>query len=135
MTTIIKRFIEDNIEFIQQSEFEKLYELANNWLSDSACSELTRTLEAALDMDIEQFAKDCAMKNFKHELNTWATAFMSERELYLTSFFRVHMTTICGIDWDEFQQMVCEYLDTKPYKNVSYIVDGEGDVLLIRGDK
>ena len=97
---------------------------------------MTAALSSALERDVEQFAKENLMKRFKTELEDWINThpkpeFML-KNIQLSHFTNLYMSTLNGIDFDEFQVMVFDYLETYPYKNLEHSVDGEGNIYLQR---
>ena len=132
----VKSFIEENIEIVSQEDFDQLYDLADTWLTDLAIRHLTAALSIALEQDVEQFAKENLMKRFKTELDDWINTPPKPKvmlnNIQLSHFINLYMSTLNGIDFDEFQVMVFDYLETYPYKNLEYSVDGEGNIYLQR---
>ena len=133
MKPSVKRFIEDNITLIEDADYAYLYEQADEWLTDDSIRELTEVLTTALNIDMETYAKanlmqsfNLALINYIHEKDTNLDA------LYLGAFTRLFMSTIYGVDFEEFQQMAYEYLETKPHAEIDYEIDGDGDILLRR---
>lgn len=129
MKNMIKQFIEDNIELIEDSDYyDDLYDQAYEWLPDDYVTELTEILTKTLGIEFEIYAKENIMSHFMIEVNN----FIHDRRLDLTlsSFVRLYMNHINGLDWDEFQMLVEQKV--KDSKLVSTYADGAGDLHIKR---
>ena len=126
MTNDVKEFIERNIDLIEEDSYEDIYDEAYENLTDQQTEELTKALSTALNEDFEKYAKQNIIKHFEYSL----TDFLHDKsrgEIYLSSFVRLGMNHINGLEWDEFQLLVDQYLKDDP----RVIVDNDGINLFI----
>lgn len=128
MTNHVKRFIEDNIEFIEEEDYDGLYDQAYEWLPDDYVMELTEILTKTLGIEFEAYAKENIMSHFMIEVNNFIHD--GHLDLTLSSFVRLYMNHINGLDWDEFQMLVEQKV--KDSKLVSTYADGAGDLHIKR---
>lgn len=128
MKNLIKEFIEDNIVLIEEEDYDGLYEQAYEWLPDEYVRELTDILTKTLGIDFETYAKENIMSHFMIEVNNFIQD--DYDDLILSSFVRLYMNHINGIDWDEFQMLVEQNL--KNSKLVSTYDDGAGILHIAR---
>lgn len=124
MTNLLKEFIEDNITLIEEEDYEGLYEQAYEWLPHEHVAELTKVLSSALNIDFETYAKENIIKHVATEIGNFIVD--GHLDLTLSSFVRLYMNHINGIDWDEFQMLVEQEL--KDSKLVSTYDDGAGNL-------
>lgn len=128
MRELVKQFIEDNIVLIEEEDYDGLYEQAYEWLPDEHVTELTKILSDVLNIDFETYAKENIMSHFMTEINNFIAN--NHFDLTLSSFVRLYMNHINGLDWDEFQMLVEQQV--KHSKLVSTYADGAGDVHIKR---
>ncbi len=129
MKNLVKEFIENNIELIEDKEYyDDLYDQAYEWLPDDYVTELTDILTKTLGIDFETYAKENIIKHFNIELNNFA-ATEKNRDLILSSFVRMYMNHINGLDWDEFQLLVEQEL--KDSNLVKIYADGAGNLHML----
>lgn len=127
MTNLVKEFIESNIELIEDKEYyDDLYDQAYENLTNQETEELTKALSTALNEDFEKYAKQNIIKHFEYSLIDFLHD-KSRGEVYLSSFVRMGMNHINGLDWDEFQLLVEQHLDG----DSRVIVDNDGINLFI----
>ena len=128
MKTLIKEFIENNIELIEKEYYDDLYDQAYDWLPDDYVTELTDILTKTLGVDFTQYAKQNIIKHFNIEVNN----FVADKHdtLLLASFVRWYMNHINGLDWDEFQMLVEQQLQNSNV--VSTYDDGAGNLYIER---
>ena len=126
MTNDVKEFIERNIVLIEEHLYEDIYDQAYEWLTDQQTEELTKILSNALDVDFEKYAKQNIIKHFEYALEDFLHD-KSRGEVYLSSFVRMGMNHINGLDWDEFQLLIEQHLDG----DSRVIVDNDGINLFI----
>ena len=123
MKKLIKEFIENNIELIEDKEYyDDLYDQAYEVLPDDYVTELTDILSETLNEDFSQYAKQNILKHFNTEINN----FVSDKHdtLTLSTFVRMYMNHINGLHWDEFQLLVEQEL--KDSNLVEVHDDGSG---------
>ena len=128
MTRSVKKFIEDNIVLIEEEDYDSLYDQAYEWLSNEDTTELTKVLTKALNQDFEVYAKENIMKHVNVEINNFIQD--EQRDLLLSSFVRLYMNHINGVDWDEFQLLVEQEL--KDSSLVKVYDDGAGNLYISR---
>ena len=128
MNSIVKIFIENNIEYIDEGMYDELYDEAYEWLSESQSEELTKILTEVIDVKVEVYAKENILKHLHVELQNFVSE--KQRVLTLATFVRMYMNHINGIDWDEFQLLVEQEL--KNSKLVTTYYDGEGNLFIHR---
>lgn len=128
MTGLVKEFIEDNIVLIEEEDYDGLYDQAYEWLPDEHTAELTKVLTKALNQDFEVYAKENIMKHVDVEINNFIQD--EQRDLLLSSFVRLYMNHINGVDWDEFQLLVEQEL--KDSSLVKVYDDGSGNLYISR---
>ena len=124
----VKLFIEDNIGLINECEWFDLYEQAYEWLSHDATEELTKILSDVLNKDMEEEAK----MNFIYHISVEVMNFLHEPShdiLSFPSFERLYLNHRNGIDFDEAQQLVFNYVKTNMTKVIPEF-DGEGTLYL-----
>ncbi len=129
MKKLVKEFIENNIELIEDKDYyDELNDQAYECLPDDYVTELTTILSEALQNDFSRYAKQNIIKHFNIELNN----FVSDHHavLTLTTFVKLYMNHINGLDWDEFQLLVEQEL--KDSKLVSNYEDGAGNLYIER---
>lgn len=126
MTNDVKEFIERNIILIEEHLYEDIYDEAYENLTDQQTEELTKALSTALNEDFEKYAKKNIIKHFEYSLIDFLHD-KSRGEVYLSSFVRMGMNHINGLDWDEFQLLVEQHLDG----DSRVIVDNDGINLFI----
>ena len=127
MNIDVRQFIEKNITLIEHEAWDDLYDQANEWLLDSSIRELTSILTDVLDIDVEQFAKENAMKHLAMELMN-LKAEKTIHNIYFPSFVEHFMQTINGLDFDEFQYMAEKYI--RGDKDLTVQFDGQGDMYI-----
>ena len=126
MTDIVKEFIERNIILIEEHQYDDIYDEAYEWLSDQHTKELTDILTKTLDIDFEKYAKQNIIKHFEYALVDFLND-KSRGELYLSTFVRLGMNHVNGIEWDEFQSLIEQHLDG----DSRVIIDNDGINLFI----
>ena len=128
MKTLIKEFIENNIELIEKEYYDDLYDQAYECLPDDYVTELTDILSETLHDDFSQYAKENIMSHFMVEINN----FVHDKHdtLTLATFVRMYMNHINGLDWDEFQMLVEQQLQNSNV--VSTYDDGAGNLYIER---
>ena len=126
MNNDVKEFIERNITLIEEHLYDDIYDEAYQWLTDQQTEELTKILSNALDVDFEKYAKQNIIKHFEVSLHDFLQD-KSRGEIYLSSFVRLGMNHINGLEWDEFQLLIEQHLDG----DSRVIVDNDGINLFI----
>ena len=127
MKKLVKEFIENNIELIEDKEYyDDLYDQAYELLPDDYVIELTDILSEALQDDFTKYAKQNIIKHFNVEINNFISG--KHDTLTLATFVRMYMNHINGLDWDEFQLLVEQEL--KNSKLVSTYDDGAGNLYI-----
>ena len=127
MTNDVKEFIERNIVLIEEHLYEDIYDAAYEYLTNQQTEELTEALSTALNEDFEQYAKDNIIKQFDYSLDEFLKDNSRSSEVYLSTFARLGMNHINGLEWDEFQLLVEQHLKDDP----RVIVDNDGINLFI----
>lgn len=128
MNSIVKEFIENNIEYIDEGMYDELYDEAYEWLSESQSEELTKILTEVIGVEMEVYAKENILKHLHVELQTFVSE--KQRDLNLATFVLMYMNHTNGVDWDEFQLLVEQEL--KNSKLVTTYYDGEGNLFIHR---
>lgn len=128
MTEIVKEFIEKNIALIESEDYDALYDEAYSCLSDNQTEELTNSLSSALSVDFEEFAKQNILKQFEYSLKQYLKDKSRNDEIYLSSFVRLGMNHINGLEWDEFQLLVEQHLED----DTRVIIDNDGLNIFIK---
>ncbi len=127
MKKLVKEFIENNIELIEDSDYyDDLYDQAYEVLPDDYVTELTDILTKTLGVDFETYAKQNILEHFNTEINN----FVSDKHdtLTLSTFVRMYMNHINGLDWDQFQLLVEQEL--KDSNLVEVHDDGSGNLYI-----
>lgn len=129
MKRLVKEFIEKNIALIEDEDYyDDLYDQAYENLPDDYVTELTAILSETLDEDFSKYAKQNIIKHVNIELNNFL---LNEHDtLTLSSFVRMYMNHINGLDWDEFQQLVEQELKGSNLFKVHH--DDEGDLYITK---
>ena len=131
MNTDIKRFIEQNIGFIEHNEFVMLYNQAYEWLSDWQCGELTELLETALNTNLQHAVTESLTLIVINELKTAASENRFDTPLRVSSFVRLYLNNILGMNWDDFSRLLEQIIKTNRDLNLKTIVDVTNDVLIV----
>lgn len=126
MKKLVKEFIENNIELIEDSDYDDLYDQAYEWLPDDYVKQLTDILSKTLQDDFTKYAKQNIIKHLNIEINNFVAD--EYNELYLYTFVRMYMNHINGLDWDEFQILVEQEL--KDSNLVKVYDDGSGSLFI-----
>ena len=127
MKPLIKEFIENNIELIEDKDYyDDLYDQAYEQLPDDYVTELTDILSEALQDDFTKYAKQNIIKHFNVEINNFISG--KHDTLTLATFVRMYMNHINGLDWDEFQLLVEQEL--KDSNIVKVYDDGSGSLFI-----
>ena len=127
MKPLIKEFIENNIELIEDKDYyDDLYDQAYEQLPDDYVKELTEILTKTLGIEFEAYAKQNIIKHLNIEINNFVAD--KYNELLLSTFVRMYMNHINGLDWDEFQILVEQEL--KDSNLVKVYDDGSGSLFI-----
>ncbi len=118
----ISNFIKDHSGYINNELYRELYLEAYEWLSDEQTAELTRMLSKALNIDAEQYARDALIEKFEESLKEFRDS--RHDNLILSSFIRMYMNHLNGLDYDEFAHLVSVYLNKYPQKHIDIFDDG-----------
>lgn len=118
----ISKFIKDHSGYINNELYRELYLEAYEWLSDEQTAELTKMLAKALNIDSQQYAIDTILEKFEESLKEFENS--RHDNLILSSFIRMYMNHINGIDYDEFAHFVSMYMEKHPHKHVEVFDDG-----------
>ena len=89
MTPAVKQFIEENIVYLEQLDYDSFYDEAYEWLTDAQVAELTTILETTLDVEAKRYAKENILTHFLVETNN----FVADNHVWLTipSFVRLYI--------------------------------------------
>ena len=128
MTSEVTSFIKSNAWYIDNEEWEELYELAYEWISDKACNELTQMLSTVFDDNFKDIALYVVRKHIATELNNFV-ADKNHDELYLISFIRLCMNHLCGLSYEEVEQDLITNPVTHP--KIKQTID-DGNLLYIK---
>ena len=127
MKPLIKEFIENNIELIEDKDYyDDLYDQAYEQLPDDYVKELTEILTKTLGIEFEAYAKQNIIKHLNIEINNFVAD--KYNELLLSTFVRKYMNHINGLDWDEFQILVEQELKDSNF--VKVYDDGSGSLFI-----
>lgn len=121
MNDIIK-FIKNNQGYINEEMFKELYDEAYEWLTDEQTAELTKMLDKALNMEAEKYARDSILEKFTMELQNFKAS--RNETVVLSTFIRMYMNHLNGIDYDEFAHLISVYLTKYPQPGVEIFDDG-----------
>ena len=117
ISPVVKNFIENYINLIEDSRFEELYENAYEWLSDEETKQLTNVLESVLDTHL----KDIILSVLHNKVEEALTLFVMDSDKHDTisfiSLVRNYMNHLCG----QRAVIVNRYLIDNPPNN-SYIL-------------
>lgn len=129
MNNDLKRFIENNIDDIENENFGTVYEEAYEGLTDEQCKELTKILNNIFDgIDFINAAKYIASEHV--ELGLEEMVSNGVNLLTLPSFIRLYMNHICGIDYYEFKEHL---IDNPPHHPLIKLhVDNDGELYFER---
>ena len=128
----VKSFIEKNVVYLEQRDYDAFYDEAYEWLTDAQVAELTTIIETTLDVEAKRYAKENLLKHFLIE----TTNFVADNHDWLTipSFVRLYMNHLNGIEWKEFNDMIRQYSNLHPNSNFVVARDFQGDVVIKKRD-
>ena len=118
----ISNFIKNNQGYINEGMFKELYNEAYEWLTDEQTAELTKMLDTALNMEAEKYARDSILEKFTMELENFKAS--KHETVILSTFIRMFMNHLNGIDYDEFAHLISVYLTKYPQPGVEIFDDG-----------
>lgn len=111
MNLPVKKFIETNIELIEQQMYTELYAEAYEWLTNDMSAELTETLTDVLQVDLKQVA----LKFIAHVVET---------ELQNCQWSTITFDTLCNFCLNSLvglsREEVIQYIVANPLKNTGY---------------
>lgn len=107
MNNELKSFLKSNSELIDQEKWEELYELAYEYISGDACSDMTKMLTTVFtDVNFKDIALYVFRKHVKMELNNFLVN-RNHDVLDLSSFIRLYMNHSCGLtDYEAKEDLI-----------------------------
>ena len=111
MNLPVKKFIETNIELIEQQMYTELYAEAYEWLTNDMSAELTETLTDVLQVDLKQVALEFIRDVVETELKNcqWST-------ITFDTLCNFCLNSLVGLSREE----VIQYIVANPLQNTGY---------------